>query len=148
LADHVEVDVQRLSDRTRRLILGTPLPDDLSPTDFPADAIALLSMWQDDWAIIERERMRQRVLHAMEALSRNLSETGRHDEAVQVARTVVAAEPLRESAHRVLIGTCLARGDRAGADRAFAAFQALIRSELGAEPSDELTRLMAGIRQA
>lgn len=148
LADHVVVDVQRLSEWASRLIHGAALPEDHSLARLPADALKLLSAWLDDWVIIERERMRQRVLHAMESLSRRLTAMGRYNEAVGVALTAIAAEPLRESAHRALIETHVAQDNRIKADQAFRTFQALIRSELGVDPSRELAALVATVDHA
>jgi len=118
---------------------------DLSLSRLPADALELLAGWQDDdWVTIERERMRQRVLHAMEALSRHLATLGRYDEAVDVATRAIAAEPLRESAQRTLLEAQLAQGKWADADRSFAGFQALLRLTLDIEPSRRLKAMMTG----
>ncbi len=101
LAEHVNVDVHLVAAWAARIVHGTAEPEDLTLGHLPADALGLLPGWCDDWAIIERERMRQRALHAMEALSRHLANANRFDEAVSVAMTAIAAEPLRESAQRV-----------------------------------------------
>jgi DNA-binding SARP family transcriptional activator len=47
----------------------------------------------------------------------------------------VAVEPLRESAHRALIGAHLAEGNRVEALRQLARLRHLLREELGVEPS-------------
>jgi DNA-binding SARP family transcriptional activator len=145
LAHHVVVDAQLIGEWASRLIHGMPLSGDLSLARLPADALDLLPGWHDDWAIIERERMRQRVLHGMEALSKHLARVGRYDDAVDVAVTAIAAEPLRESAQRVLLEALLSQGNWADADRAFTAFQALIRLELGVEPSPGLVAMMSAV---
>src|SRR5690242_21218853 len=49
------------------------------------DAIDLLPGWYDDWVLMERERVRQRLLHALEALSGQLAQVGRCAEAVDAA---------------------------------------------------------------
>lgn len=145
LADDVVVDVELVGEWAGRLLRGVPMPEDLSLARLPADALELLSGWQDDdWVTIERERMRQRVLHAMEALSRHLAAEGRYDEAVAVATRAIAAEPLRESAQRTLLEAQLAQGKWADADRSFAGFQALLRLTLGIEPSRRLKAMMSG----
>jgi len=146
LADEVVVDVERLGEWARRLINGARHADDLSLTHIPPDALDLLPGWYDDWAIIERERMRQRMLHAMEALSRHLTVLCHHAEAVEVAISAVAAEPLRETAQRTLLEAHLSQGNWAEADRSFDAFRSLIRRELGVNPSDELSRMIAAAR--
>jgi hypothetical protein len=73
-----------------------------------AEALELLPGWYDDWVLLEREPLRQRVLHGLEALSRHLVRAGRFAEAVEAAMVAVAVEPLRESAQRALVTAHLA----------------------------------------
>lgn len=143
LAENVLVDVQVVADWANRLAQGPVGPEDLSLDQLPVDVLCLLPGWCDDWAIMERERLRQRVLHGMEALSRRLAMACRHQEAVDVARIAIAAEPLRESAQRVLLEAHLSNGQKDEARRAFAEFRSLIRLELGVEPSHELAAMLA-----
>lgn len=143
LAPGVGVDTHRLCEWSGRLVHGTAVTGDLTLDQVPADALDLLPGWYDDWVIIERERIRQRVLHAMEALCRQLTRLGRYDEALAVARAAIAAEPLRESAQRVLLETLLATGCPSQAWGAFTAFAELVRGELGVEPSRSLTAMMS-----
>jgi DNA-binding SARP family transcriptional activator len=77
----------------------------------------LLPGWRDDWVIFERERMRQLRLHALEALAERLTDQGRYGEAVEAGLAALHGEPLRETAHRALIKTYLAEGNRAEAIR-------------------------------
>ena len=67
------------------MISGRTMSGDLELLDLEADALDLLPGWYDDWTILERERLRQRVLHALEAQSRILSAVGRHAVAVEAA---------------------------------------------------------------
>jgi DNA-binding SARP family transcriptional activator len=55
----------------------------------------------------------------------------------------VGADPLRESAQRVLVEAHLAEGNRSEALRLYAEHRDLVRRELGVEPSPELTALVA-----
>jgi DNA-binding SARP family transcriptional activator len=143
LADDVVVDVEHVADWAARLVRGCPTDDDLSLGNLPADALYLLPGWYDDWAVMGRERVRQRVMHALEALSRVLVARGRLVDAVEVGRAAVAAEPLRESAQQVLVEALLAIGNRAEAARAFLEIQALLARDLGVEPSPQLRALVA-----
>jgi DNA-binding SARP family transcriptional activator len=102
----------------------------------------LLPGWYDDWVIFERERFRQLRLHALEGLSQQLTRLGRHAEAVDAAQAAVAAEPLRETAQRVLIAAHIAEGNRSEARRQLALYTELLRDELGVEPSGELRTLL------
>src|SRR5205823_1595627 len=98
LCDDVVVDVHVVSDWATRLIRNTASGDDLTVSPWWSAALDLLPGWYDDWVLMERERIRQRVLHALEALSRRLAGTARCAEAVEAAMMAVSAEPLRESA--------------------------------------------------
>jgi DNA-binding SARP family transcriptional activator len=143
LSNGVAVDLHELNDWAARLIRGVPRHDDLTlPPEWPA-ALDLLPGWYDDWVLMERERLRQRVLHALEALSRLLTGQGRHAEAVDAAMAVVTTEPLRESAQRVLIEAHLAEGNWVEGRRTLEAYRALLYRELGVEPAAELGALVA-----
>jgi DNA-binding SARP family transcriptional activator len=85
--------------------------------------------------MIERERFRQLRLHALEALCEQLTLDGRFGQAVDAGLAAVAAEPLRESAHRVVISAYLAEGNKVEAVRQFKFYQQLARQELDVQPS-------------
>ena len=104
----VRVDTRDLGAWADRVIVGRPRPEDLARIHLDTDALDLLPGWYDDWTILERERLRQRLLHALESLSALLSGLGRHADAVESALAAVSAEPLRESAQRALIKAYLA----------------------------------------
>ena len=142
LADDVGVDVHQLAGWATRLIHRTAGPDDLTSRQVPTDACHLLPGWYDDWVVMERERLRQRVLHALEALATLHTACGQHAEAVDAATRAVAEEPLRETAQRVLLEAHLAQGNHAEARIAYLAFVRLLRRELGVEPSRQITALM------
>src|SRR4029077_344554 len=103
----------------------------------------LLPDWYDDWVMVERERLRQLSLHALEALAEQLLEVGRLGAALEAALEAVAMEPLRESAHRLLIRIHLAEGNGAEAIRESELCGRLLRDQLGLEPSPQLARLVA-----
>ncbi|TYB64789.1 SARP family transcriptional regulator [Nonomuraea sp. PA05] len=106
------------------------------------EALNLLPGWHDDWVIFERERLRQRILHALEALSRRCAAAGRHDEAVDAALAAVCAEPLRESAQKALVSAHLAEGNLSEARRVYRNYRRLLARELGVRPSAGLTALV------
>lgn len=141
LGQRVRVDVHDTVERAHRLI------DDLSTCDghgLTADGLTreLLPDWFDDWVLLERERLRQLFLHGLEALSRRLTSLGHHARAIEAGTVVVGQEPLRESAHRVLIEAYLAEGNRNEALRQYRAYRDIMRDELGLEPSPRLTGLL------
>ena len=121
------VDIRVLSEWAARLIDGSAAQSDLCPVFWPADAMDLLPGWYDDWIIFERERIRHRLLHALEALSRRLIEAGRCAEAVDAAISAVGVDPLRESATRILIEAHLAEGNLVEGHRAYERYRDTVR---------------------
>ncbi|SOC49639.1 DNA-binding transcriptional activator of the SARP family [Blastococcus aggregatus] len=104
----------------------------------------LLPGWPEEWVVLERERLRQLRLHALELLADRLTAAGRPGEAVRAAGAAVREEPLRESAHRSLVRARLAAGDEEGARRVYERFRQLLAVSLGAAPSPSMTGLLAG----
>ncbi|WP_225651932.1 AfsR/SARP family transcriptional regulator [Streptomyces pseudogriseolus] len=102
----------------------------------------LLPGWDEDWVLVERERLRQLRLHALDALAEALTRAGRRALAMEAAWASVRAEPLRESAHRAVIAAHLAEGNVGEAVRHYDAFRRLLNEELGVEPSAELGRML------
>jgi DNA-binding SARP family transcriptional activator len=142
LASGLSVDLRDAADWATRLINDSPRPDDLELEMLPQDLNGLLPGCSDEWAILERERLRQRMLHALEALARLLAARQRYADAIEVALVGIHAEPLRETAHRTLIEIYLAEGNLIEARRQFASFRDVLRSELGVEPSYEFESLV------
>jgi DNA-binding SARP family transcriptional activator len=146
LAAGVRVDVRELGDWAERVMDPHARIDDVTP---PAAALRgdLLPGWYDDWVLLERERIRQLRLHALEALAVRLVAMGRLAEALEAAYEAVRAEPLRESAHRTVVRVHLAEGNLVEAVRAHDRFQEMIRDELGVLPTERMSRLVRGIRR-
>jgi DNA-binding SARP family transcriptional activator len=142
IRDDVLVDVHLVSSWAGRLIADSASEDDLGVMPSGVDALDLLPGWYDDWALVERERVRQRLLHALEALSRQLTQAGRCAEAVEAAMMAVGAEPLRESAQRSLIQAHLAEGNWVEGRRTFDAYRQLLQRELGTQPDSELAEMV------
>lgn len=141
LAVTVSVDLRQMLDTARALTRWRALP----PSDVPlADLFEqdLLPTWYDDWLVVERERIRQTRLHALEALSDLLLCERRYAEAVDAGLAAVRAEPLRESAHRAVIRVHLAEGNIAEAVRQYEVCRTLLHTELGVEPSADLASLL------
>jgi DNA-binding SARP family transcriptional activator len=136
------VDVGVVCEWAARLVDGSAAQADLCLLNWRWDAMDLLPGWYDDWVIFERERIRQRLLHALEALSRRLVEADRCAEAVDAAISAVSADPLRESANRVLIEAHLAESNLIEARRTYERYRDSLHRELGVEPSAELASLV------
>lgn len=146
LHDRVDVDVHGVAAWADRLVRGTQTEEDLVLEGRPLDPDDVLPGWYDDWVIFERERLRQRVLHGLEALSSLLRERGRCAEAVEAALCAVHLEPLRESGQKVLLLAHLAEGNQVEARRALDAYARLLRDDLGLRASSELSELLRAPR--
>ena len=144
LAPGVVVDLHVSSARARQV-----LRHEAAPTLDDVDAILvggeLLPDWYDDWVLIERERFRQLRLYALETLCADLAATGSYAAAVEVGLACVAAEPLRESAHRALVAVHLAEGNRGEAIRQYRLYRELVMKELGLAPSAELQTMVESL---
>jgi DNA-binding SARP family transcriptional activator len=103
----------------------------------------LLPGWYEEWVVTEREHFRQLRLHALEELCEQLTEEGRFGQAVEAGLAAVCGEPLRESAHRVLIRAYLQEGNRAEAIRQYEACREVLRRELNIDPSPVTQALLS-----
>jgi DNA-binding SARP family transcriptional activator len=142
LHDRVEVDLQGSAAHARRVLdRTTPSPELLGVPSglFEAD---LLPDWDEDWLLLSRERHRQLRIHALEALSEQLTDCGEYARAIDAAYAAIAAEPLRESARTALIRAHLAEGNRAEASRQLELYRDILDSEIGLSPSPRLQTLL------
>ena len=144
LRPDVAVDFHDASARARRLIHhhARPWDDDLETL---SESRELLPDWYDDWLEIERERFRQLRLSALERLCIELTADGRFPEAVQAGVAAVAADRLRESAHRVLIAAHLAAGNPGEALQQYQSCREVLARRLGWEPSLEMRLLVSAL---
>jgi DNA-binding SARP family transcriptional activator len=143
LAACVQVDVQQMYEAARRV--RDEAGDVPGPEIFEAD---LLPQWCEDWLVIDRERIRQTRLHALEALSALRLAQGRYAEAVDAGLAAVRADPLRESAQRAVIRAHLGEGNVGDAIRHFRAYRQALWLELGVEPTEALSSLLPAAKPA
>jgi DNA-binding SARP family transcriptional activator len=101
LRAEVTVDADQVATWALRLIDGGPASDRDEAT-WHRSRPGLLPGWPEEWVGPYRERLRQRVLHAMEARAYALLAAGGLERALTAARLLVAAEPQRATAHRLL----------------------------------------------
>jgi DNA-binding SARP family transcriptional activator len=143
LAPGVIVDLHESTAYAHRVLrneaTGDPAGD---PQRFAGD---LLPDWYDDWVLIERERFRQLRLHALEALCEALGAAGAYGMAIEAGLACIAAEPLRESAHRALIKVHLAEGNPAEAVRHYRLYCKIVLDELGLPASGQMQRMIESL---
>jgi DNA-binding SARP family transcriptional activator len=145
LADGVSVDIRHARLLAHRLVNAMADDADLSDQAILTLSVDLLPDWYDDWAVAEAEEWRQLRLHALDNLAERLIAAGRHADAISAALAAVKAEPLRETAHAVLIRIYLAEGNRAEALNAYRHYRTLLRKELGLEPTSAIQELFRGL---
>jgi DNA-binding SARP family transcriptional activator len=103
----------------------------------------LLPQWSEPWLDAPRESLRQVRLHTLEALARNDLDAGRPGNALVAALAAAALDPLRESAHRIVISAHLAEGNASEALRHYGRFRDLLWAELRLRPSARLDSMLA-----
>jgi len=149
LAPEVVVDV-RLMVAWARSVLDAP--DEMASALPRVGALGaavlgdLLPEWYDDWLVVERERLRELRVRALEHLCVRLTEIGSFGQAIEAGLAAVNTEPLRESAHRCLIGVYLAEGNQAEALRAYRLYRDLLRDQVGLGPSARMEELVDSLQ--
>ncbi len=145
LDDSVRVDVAALQRHVARMYAQPEVRIPDAYMDHLSRA-ELLPGWYEDWVIFEQERIRQMRLSALELMARQHLAAGEPGRAVIAALSAVSIEPLRESAHLLLVQAHLAGGNRAAAVRAYTMFASRLESELGVQPSNQLSDIVAAFR--
>lgn len=136
----VDIDLRQVVRLARSPVDDGDVPSETTVFLLKGD---LLPDWYDDWVLIERERLRQLRLHALEAHCLRLARCGRFGEAIDAGMAAVSADPLRESAHRALILAYLAEDNTIEAVRQYVRFRDLAWEALRVEPSRALTAQLA-----
>jgi DNA-binding SARP family transcriptional activator len=140
LAPDVDVDVEAVREAAQLMLTGVAIaPPFPRPESFCRE---LLTDWDDDWVLFERERLKQLCVHALEALSDVYRRAGDFIGAIDSALLAVNMEPLRESAHRAVSRVHIAEGNLASARQQFDRYERLARDELGVSPSADFVDLV------
>jgi DNA-binding SARP family transcriptional activator len=147
LSPRVDVDLRRATSLARALVTGHFGEDTVALLE-PRFCGELLPGWYDEWVLVERERHRQLSLHALESLCEHLTACGRYGAAVLAGLAAVDREPLRESAHRVLIKAHIAEGNAGEAIRQYRHYERIAARGLGVEPSGMMRSLLCQIATA
>ena len=97
-----------------------------------------------EWAIEERERLRELAARALGALVEICVAESELEYAFEFARKLADLEPYDSQGQRRMLEICLLRGRRSEAMRRYATFRRRMTRDLGTEPEFELNELMAG----
>lgn len=143
LGPMVDIDLHRSMLQAERLLSGDQGPA-LEDAILPHLTSDLLPGWDDDWLLLERERIHQIRIHALEGLAQRLCRRGQVVPALNAAYSAIESEPLRESARAVLVELHMAQGNLVEARKQVEAYSKLLWLEMRLRPSDALLNRVAG----
>ncbi len=106
----------------------------------------LLPGFYEDWVLLERERLHQQYLQALDALLQYHMREGRYEAALALARRLVQEEPLNEDAHRQIIRLCALLGQHEDAFAQYEELRQILEQTLGTQPDAQTESLMRRIR--
>ncbi len=95
----------------------------------------------EEWALAEREQLRQQMRGALHRLVQSHTARGEYTLAIQYATRLLALDPWREEVHRELMRLLALSGQRSAALAQYKACRRLLAAELGLEPLEETTAL-------
>jgi DNA-binding SARP family transcriptional activator len=143
----IEIDVLAFQELAR-----TDVADDLARAselysgEFLAD-FGPVSRSFDEWLQLERERLATLAADVLARTATLRAAAGELDAAIDCGRRLVALDPFREDAHRLLMQLYASAGRRAEAIRQFTTCVDILRRELGIEPDAQTSALANRIRE-
>lgn len=99
----------------------------------------------DEWLLVERERLRAVLLGVLLELAERHLGAGRGPEALAVLDRLLREDPLREDAVRLAMRVRYGAGDRAGALAVYERFSELLANELRVEPMEQTRALFEAL---
>jgi DNA-binding SARP family transcriptional activator/DNA-binding transcriptional ArsR family regulator len=105
----------------------------------------LLEGLYDDWLLVERERLHEVYLQALESLAQLEKSAGRYRAALDAALTLALADPLRGSAQRQVMQLYFCLGRPEAALQQFETYRQTLSAELDVEPEPETLALAQAI---
>jgi DNA-binding SARP family transcriptional activator len=109
--------------------------------DFAADAP------YEGWALLPRESLRMAYIDALDRMSRIQLRMNRLEDCIATGLRMLAVDPCREDAHRLLMSCYAAQGRTYQALRQYDLCRRMLRATLETGPTEETTRLYQAIRQ-
>jgi DNA-binding SARP family transcriptional activator len=140
----IDVDVDDLADAYLRITSGNGA-DALGRLPELIQGAEILPTWDEEWLVGERERYRQLRLHALERAGELLLAAGEYVQAIDIGLAVLQSEPLRESAHRLVVQVHLHEGNLTDAVRQYRRYEGLLREELDVPPSPRMATIMESL---
>jgi DNA-binding SARP family transcriptional activator len=103
-----------------------------------------LSDGYEEWALPHRDRLSARFVAAAVRAGELTLAAGNPEEALRLGARAVETEPWSEPAHRLIVASYLARGDRAAARRAMDTCLAQL-ADLGVAPTEDTEIVLRAI---
>ena len=100
----------------------------------------------EEWALGQREWLRQLALQVFHTLSTLHAAQGEHAAAIEYTGRLLAIEPWQEESHRQLMQLLALSGQRSAALTQYETCCHLLANELGIEPEEETTALYEAIK--
>ena len=148
--DHrVRVDAFELADVVRSIPADQPMSDEMAERLYRAlDACdaSFMDGVTSSWVLTEREQFFNIKNRGLALLMHWLGQKRRYEEALEIGRRLLAADPARESAQCEVMWLYVLNGQRAQAIRQFQEFRAWLKAELDIEPMPETLVLYDHIR--
>ncbi|EID74493.1 MULTISPECIES: AfsR/SARP family transcriptional regulator [Rhodococcus] len=135
----VRVDARTLHEAARNYRRTGTLPDPDTLLELRGE---LLPGCWDCWLVFERERLRYEAVELLESTSRACLAKGEMHLAAMLGLCAVECDPLRESAHQLVVRVSLAAGDRIVASRHARRYADLLKTELGLPPPPMVSDLL------
>jgi DNA-binding SARP family transcriptional activator/predicted ATPase len=101
----------------------------------------------EDWALAERERLRQIAFVAWWRLAGEYRRRGAHGEGVEATRQALALDPWHEEAHQQLMWLLAESGQRSAALAQYEVCRHTLTEELGVEPAPATVALYERIKR-
>lgn len=100
----------------------------------------------EEWAVLEQERLRSRVLEGYARLVQNALSRGQHEDGIAYAARLLQLAPGWEETHRQMMLLLALSGQRTAALEQYEQCRRILRDELDVEPDEETTALYKRIQ--
>jgi len=149
LASGVKIDAHELSEIVHSISLDEPMSEELASRLYQVldDCNApFMDGVSDDWVLTERERLFNIQNRGMIILMHWLGQQRRYEDALEIGRRLLTADPSREAAQCEVMLLYVVNGQRAQALRQYQEFRSWLKHELDIEPMPETKALYDYIR--
>lgn len=140
-----KVDVWQLTAVLNQYEAGKPVPPETLLTLYSgpllAEAALEAGLGFEEWLLIKREQIHQRVMTALSRLGSAAAAAQAWQTALQIAIRQIALDPWREESYRQAMRALAAQGERTSALALFAQCRAVLWQELGVPPTPETVTL-------